>query len=162
LVQATNYADVRIHGLEVSANAPVVTRRGIVTVGVSSAFTRGTITKGINPLDGSTLDGAPADNITPIKVLAFGRFTETARGTRRLGSAAIDLAYVACGRFDGFWELRLGAWDVAAGSVLVEEAGGTVTGIDGRPLDLDAPTLVATNGLVQRAVLDVLAEVRRR
>jgi len=85
-----------------------------------------------------------------------------ARAVRRLGSAVIDLAYVACGRFDGFWELRLGAWDVAAGSVLVEEAGGTVTGIDGRPLDLDAPTLVATNGLVQRAVLDVLAEVRRR
>jgi outer membrane receptor protein involved in Fe transport len=78
LVQATNYADVRIHGLEVSANAPVVTRRGIVTVGVSSAFTRGTITEGINPLDGSALDGAPADNITPLKVLAFGRFTESA------------------------------------------------------------------------------------
>jgi len=78
LVQATNYADVRIHGLEVSANAPVLTRRGIVTVGVSSAFTRGTITEGINPLDGSALDGAPADNITPVKVLAFGRFTESA------------------------------------------------------------------------------------
>ena len=92
----------------------------------------------------------------------YAAFSVRARAVRRLGSAVIDLAYVACGRFDGFWELRLGAWDVAAGSVLVEEAGGTVTGIDGRPLDLDAPTLVATNGLVQRAVLDVLAEVRRR
>jgi myo-inositol-1(or 4)-monophosphatase len=91
----------------------------------------------------------------------YATFSVRARAVRRLGSAVIDLAYVACGRFDGFWELRLGAWDVAAGSVLVEEAGGTVTGIDGRPLDLDAPTLVATNGLVQQAVLDVLAEVRR-
>src|SRR5919109_37796 len=90
----------------------------------------------------------------------YAAFSLRARAVRRLGSAVIDLAYVACGRFDGFWELRLGAWDVAAGSVLVEEAGGTVTGIDGRPLDLEAPTLVATNGLVQQAVLDVLAEVR--
>jgi outer membrane receptor protein involved in Fe transport len=76
LVQATNYADVRIHGLELSADAPLVSRRGIVTLGVSGAFTRGTITKGINPLDGSSLDGEPADNITPVKVLAFGRFLE--------------------------------------------------------------------------------------
>ena len=78
LVQATNYADVRIHGLEVSADAPVVFRRGIVTLGASGAFTRGTITKGINPLDLSALDGAPADNITPLKVVVFARFTEPA------------------------------------------------------------------------------------
>jgi outer membrane receptor protein involved in Fe transport len=76
LVQATNYADVRIHGLEVSADAPFVSRRGIISVGGSGAFTRGTITKGINPLDGSALDGEPADNITPVKVIAFARFTE--------------------------------------------------------------------------------------
>jgi len=78
LVQATNYADVRIHGLEVSADAPVVFRRGIVTLGASGAFTRGTITKGINPLDLSALDGAPADNITPLKVVVFARYTEPA------------------------------------------------------------------------------------
>jgi outer membrane receptor protein involved in Fe transport len=76
LVQATNYADVRIHGLELSADVPVVFRRGIVTLGASGAFTRGTITKGINPLDLSALDGAPADNITPLKVIAFARYTE--------------------------------------------------------------------------------------
>ena len=76
LVQATNYADVRIHGIEVSADAPVVFRRGIVTLGASGAFTRGTITKGINPLDLSALDGAPADNITPVKVIAYARYTE--------------------------------------------------------------------------------------
>jgi outer membrane receptor protein involved in Fe transport len=78
LVQATNYADVRIHGLEVSADAPVVFRRGIVTLGASGAFTRGTITKGINPLDLSALDGAPADNITPLKVVVFARYTAPA------------------------------------------------------------------------------------
>jgi outer membrane receptor protein involved in Fe transport len=78
LVQATNYADVRIHGLELSADAPLVFRRGIVSFGASGAFTRGTITKGINPLDLSALDGAPADNITPVKVLVFARYTEPA------------------------------------------------------------------------------------
>jgi outer membrane receptor protein involved in Fe transport len=76
LVQTTNYADVRIHGLELSADAPLVIRQGIVTLSGSGAFMRGTITKGINPLDGSALDGEPADNITPVKVLAAVRFTE--------------------------------------------------------------------------------------
>jgi myo-inositol-1(or 4)-monophosphatase len=90
----------------------------------------------------------------------YAAFSVRARAVRRLGSAILDLAYVACGRFDAFWELQLGAWDVAAGSVLVEEAGGVVTGIDGGPLDVDAPTLVASNGRVHQAVLDVLREVR--
>ena len=70
LVQTTNYADVRIHGLELAADAPVITRPGILSFSASGAFTRGTITRGINPLDGSALDGEPADNITPLKVLA--------------------------------------------------------------------------------------------
>jgi hemoglobin/transferrin/lactoferrin receptor protein len=76
LVQTTNYADVRIYGLELSALAPVTLSRGVLTLSASGAFTRGTITKGINPLDGSALDGAPADNITPLKILAGVRFTE--------------------------------------------------------------------------------------
>lgn len=76
LVQATNYADVRIAGLEVSADAPVSLARGVLTLSGSGAFTRGTITQGINPLDRTALDGAPADNITPVKVLAAVRFTE--------------------------------------------------------------------------------------
>jgi myo-inositol-1(or 4)-monophosphatase len=90
----------------------------------------------------------------------YAAFSVRTRAVRRLGSAVLDLAYVACGRFDAFWELQLGAWDVAAGSLLVEEAGGIITGIDGRPLDVDAPTLVASNGLVHQAVLDVLRDVR--
>ncbi len=76
LVQATNYGDVRIHGLELSAKSARVFRQGVVTLSGSAAFTRGTITKGINPLDGKPLDGAPADNITPVKVLVGVRFTE--------------------------------------------------------------------------------------
>jgi len=76
LVQTTNYADVRIHGLELSAEAPLVFEHGIVTITASSAFTRGTITRGVNPLDGSALDGEPADNITPVKALAAARFTD--------------------------------------------------------------------------------------
>src|SRR3989449_11332591 len=90
----------------------------------------------------------------------YAAFSVRARAVRRMGSAVLDLAYVACGRFDGFWELRLGSWDVAAGSLLVEEAGGMITGIDGGPLDVDAPTLVASNGLVHHDVLRVLKEVR--
>jgi outer membrane receptor protein involved in Fe transport len=76
LVQTTNFADVRIHGVELSADAPLVFTQGVVTLSGSTAFMRGTITKGINPLDGSSLDGEPADNITPVKILAAVRFTE--------------------------------------------------------------------------------------
>jgi hemoglobin/transferrin/lactoferrin receptor protein len=76
LVQTTNYADVRIYGVELSADAPLAFRHGVLTLSGSSAFMRGTITKGINPIDGSSLDGEPADNITPVKVLAAARFTE--------------------------------------------------------------------------------------
>jgi len=76
LAQATNYADVRIGGVELSAASPLVVGRGVLTLSGSGAFTRGTITDGINPLDGKSLDGAPADNITPVKVLATARYTE--------------------------------------------------------------------------------------
>jgi myo-inositol-1(or 4)-monophosphatase len=90
----------------------------------------------------------------------YAAFSLRARAVRRLGSAAIDLAYVACGRFDAYWELRLGAWDVAAGAVLVEEAGGRVTGIDGHALDVNAPTLLASNGLIHDEMLAALQEIR--
>jgi outer membrane receptor protein involved in Fe transport len=76
LVQTTNYADVRIYGVELAADAPLAFKQGVLTLSGSSAFMRGTITKGINPIDGSSLDGEPADNITPVKILAAVRFTE--------------------------------------------------------------------------------------
>ena len=76
LAQATNYADVRIGGVELSADAPLSFAGGVLTLSGSSAFTRGTITHGVNPLDKTSLDGAPADNITPMKIVAAARFTE--------------------------------------------------------------------------------------
>jgi myo-inositol-1(or 4)-monophosphatase len=87
----------------------------------------------------------------------WGRFTVRAQAIRRCGSAALDLAYVACGRFDGFWEIKLKPWDMAAGALLVAEAGGRVTRLDGGPFVLDAPGIVASNGLVHEAMLGVLA-----
>ncbi|MEQ1756751.1 MAG: TonB-dependent receptor [Vicinamibacterales bacterium] len=76
LAQATNYADVRISGVELSGTSPITLGQGVLTLAASGAFTRGTITDGVDPLTGSSLDGAPADNITPVKVVASARFTE--------------------------------------------------------------------------------------
>ena len=87
----------------------------------------------------------------------WSRFIVRAQAIRRCGSAALDLAYVACGRFDGFWELKLNPWDVAAGALLVTEAGGRVTDLEGREFELTAPGIAATNGLIHAAMLDVLA-----
>jgi len=75
---------------------------------------------------------------------------------RRDGSAALDLCYLACGRFDGFWEFNLNSWDVAAGSLLVEEAGGKVTDLKGRPMPLDKQELWASNGRIHREFLELI------
>ena len=83
------------------------------------------------------------------------------QSVRETGSAVLDLAAVAAGRLDAYWELRLGPWDVAAGMVLVEEAGGRVTDPAGAPVDLNAPAVVASNGLIHDEILQVLREVRR-
>lgn len=83
-------------------------------------------------------------------------FLLTSRGVRRDGSAAIDLAYVACGRFDGFWEEGLNPWDVAAGKLLIEEAGGTVSYYDGSPFSIYTPPIVASNGTIHAEMLAVL------
>ncbi|HEU5320326.1 MAG TPA: inositol monophosphatase family protein [Methylomirabilota bacterium] len=91
----------------------------------------------------------------------YAAFSLRARAVRRLGSAVLYLSWLAAGRLDGYWELRVGAWDVAAGSLFVEEAGGRVTDLRGGPLDLDAPSLVATNGRIHEAMLGVLGEIRR-
>jgi len=78
---------------------------------------------------------------------------------RRAGSAALDLAYVAAGRFDGFWELKLHPWDTAAGCLLVREAGGTVTDLRGEAFLLTSPHVVASNGLIHDQILSVLQGV---
>jgi myo-inositol-1(or 4)-monophosphatase len=88
----------------------------------------------------------------------FTTFTMTAQAVRRDGSAAIDLAYVACGRFDGFWEDGLQPWDVAAGLLLVEEAGGLVTDFKAAPLSISTPKVLASNGLIHEAMIKVLGD----
>src|SRR5690348_10127196 len=80
-------------------------------------------------------------------------------GVRRCGSAAIDLAYVACGRLDGFWEFGLNPWDMAAGRLMVTEAGGNVSGMHGEPHELRGPDLVADNGLIHDEMLGLFAEI---
>jgi len=87
----------------------------------------------------------------------FADFIKRAQAVRRPGSAALDLCYVAVGRFDGFWELRLSPWDVAAGSLMVTEAGGRVTDLSGEPLRLSKPRIVASNGLIHDEMLRLLA-----
>jgi myo-inositol-1(or 4)-monophosphatase len=86
----------------------------------------------------------------------FRNFCVHAQAVRRDGSAALDLCYVACGRFDGFWELALSPWDTAAGTLIVAEAGGRVTAFEGRPFDVRRPEVVASNGLVHDEMLAVL------
>jgi len=83
-------------------------------------------------------------------------FLLRSRGVRRDGSAAIDMAYVACGRFDGFWEEGLNPWDVAAGKLLIEEAGGVVTYYDGSPFSIYSPPICASNGRIHKQMLEVL------
>ena len=97
----------------------------------------------------------------PRMVRAFGRFTELARGTRRLGSAALDLAYVAAGRLDVFWEEGLRSWDIAAGVMMVREAGGVVTRFDGSPLDLSGGEILACAPPLHEAARAVLQDARR-
>ncbi|MDE3128237.1 MAG: inositol monophosphatase [Gemmatimonadota bacterium] len=87
---------------------------------------------------------------------AFPEIMRATAGVRRAGAAALDLADVACGRFDGFWELSLAPWDVAAGILLVREAGGVVTGLDGRPAPVAHGPIVAGNPAVHAWLLDQL------
>jgi myo-inositol-1(or 4)-monophosphatase len=86
-------------------------------------------------------------------------FTLRSHGVRRDGSAALDLASVACGRFEGFWEFGLHSWDTAAGVLLVREAGGVVTRFDGQPYQLGDRELLATNGHVHAEMKKVAADI---
>ena len=95
-------------------------------------------------------------------VALFGEFLSRARGVRRLGSAALDLCYVAAGRFDGFWEQHLKPWDVSAGALIVQEAAGRITGMDGAPFDPAAGHLVASNDRLHEQMLSVIRDFRAR
>lgn len=116
---------------------------------------------GIDTLDRSLL----ATGFAPAVVLRsldnnienFHRFMKVAQAVRRPGSAVMDLCYTAMGRFEGFWEMKLKPWDLAAGVLIVEEAGGRVTRFDGAPFTIYGPEVLASNGLVHQAMIDVFA-----
>lgn len=93
-----------------------------------------------------------------IALAHWNALSYAAQGTRRDGSAAIDLCSVACGRYDGFYEDHLGPWDCGAGALIVTEAGGTVTNYDNSPFDPFQGAVIATNGLLHEAILRVLTE----
>ncbi|MES1023240.1 inositol monophosphatase family protein [Gloeocapsa sp. BRSZ] len=90
----------------------------------------------------------------------FCHLTHLTQGVRRSGSAALDLAYVACGRLDGYWERGLSPWDITAGIVLLEEAKGKVTAYDQSPFDMASGRILATNGYLHAALSDELLHVR--
>jgi myo-inositol-1(or 4)-monophosphatase len=101
------------------------------------------------------LDGPEGNNL-----MNWGNFVLRTQATRRDGAAALDLCYVAAGRFDGFWELNLQPWDIAAGALIVQEAGGTISDAYGRPFTVEGHDVVASNGLLHEKMLDVLAMSR--
>ena len=86
----------------------------------------------------------------------FVAFLMKAQAVRRMGSAALDLAYVACGRFDGFWEVSLHPWDMAAGVLIVEEAGGKVTNFAGGPMDIYNEELLSSNGRIHEEMIGIV------
>lgn len=87
----------------------------------------------------------------------FGRFANRCLGVRDRGAGALDLCYVACGRFDGYWEIDQSPWDIAAGGLIVEEAGGRMSGFRGNPFDIYGGETVASNGKIHDAMLAILA-----
>ena len=89
----------------------------------------------------------------------FIEFLKHARAIRRLGSAAIDFCYVANGVFDGFWEVSLHPWDLCAGKLIVEEAGGLVTNFDGKPINIYSKQILASNSFIHQKMIEVLNSV---
>ncbi len=100
-----------------------------------------------------------ADN-HDLNIRFYYRFTQLSHGIRRAGSAALDLCSVAAGRFEGFWELKLNPWDKAAGTLMVTEAGGRVSDLAGKPFELLADEVVASNGRIHDPMCKVFLEVR--
>ena len=169
----TNYA----HGFPVFNVSIAFERAGEVIVGVVYDPMRGelfTAVKGegaylngkklsvsaTSELDKSLLaTGFPYDIRTSRRnnLNNFSNLAVRVQAIRRAGAAALDLAYVACGRFDGFWELKLKPWDLGAGALIVEEAGGRVTGFDGSPLSIYDGDIVVSNGIIHGEILEVLA-----
>lgn len=115
-------------------------------------------------LDALLVTGSPYnvhETAAPVVEL-FGEFIARAQAVLRLGSAALDLCYVAAGRMDGFWEERLKPWDVAAGALMVQEAGGQITAIDGSAFDVRKASLIASNGRIHGEMLRTVEHYRAR
>ena len=89
-------------------------------------------------------------------ITRYGNCLKAAQGLRRLGSAALDLCYVACGRFEGFWEQNLKPWDTAAGALIAAQAGGQVTTFSSHPYTVDQTEILATNGHIHKEMLELL------
>jgi len=172
----TNYA----HGLPLFAVSIALERAGVVELGVAydpnldECFVaergKGATLNGepIQVSNCTTLDqsllvtGFPYDirTTTETNLPEYATLSLRAQAVRRLGSAVLDLCYVASGRLDAFWELSLGPWDMAAGGLIVLEAGGRVTNVLGGPWRLQGPGVLASNGHIHEAVLEGLAATR--
>jgi myo-inositol-1(or 4)-monophosphatase len=115
-------------------------------------------------VDAMLVTGFPYDVHSRIEEIVglFGEFVGRARAVRRLGSAAIDLCYVAAGRMDGFWESDLKPWDIAGGALIVAEAGGRVTNMDGSAFASRGRHVLASNGLLHDAMLEIIRTFRSR
>jgi myo-inositol-1(or 4)-monophosphatase len=173
----TNYA----HGLPIFAVSIALERAGEVVVGVVYDPMRDE-TFVAERGGGAALNGEPirvSETEEPIRALIatglpydrermpeamelFGRFAALSRGMRRLGAAALDLCYVACGRLDGYYERGIWPWDIAAGSLILEEAGGEITGYRGDALELGGKEVVASNGRLHEAMIGLTGEDDRR
>ena len=169
----TNFA----HGLPIFSVSIGVQKNGITIAGVvydvmqnviysagagSGAFaneTRIKVNTNSNIARALLVTGFPY-NITENPENAFEKFTamtKSSRGVRRLGSAAIDLCYVAKGVFEGFWEVYLHPWDICAGKLIVEEAGGIVTGFKGEKIDIFSNKILASNNVIHNEIIEILS-----
>ncbi|MBE9203668.1 inositol monophosphatase [Synechocystis salina LEGE 06099] len=170
----TNFA----HGYPVSCVSIGLLVQGIPTVGVIYNPFRQELFRAASSL-GATLNRQPIQVSTTtslaksllvsgfaydrVKTLdnnypEFCHLTHLTQGVRRSGSAAIDLTDVACGRLDGYWERGINPWDIAAGIVIVQEAGGVISSYDGSPLDLKTGRILATNGKIHHELSQALAD----
>lgn len=168
----TNYA----HGYPLYAVSIALEARGMVEVGVvyvpvldemfaavrgcgaSLNGERARVSETAALIDAMVCTGFAYDPaLRPENLPAWSTFVAEAQAVRRDGAAALDLCYVACGRYDGLWERELSPWDVAAGALIVAEAGGMITDYRGGTLDIFAREVVASNGLIHGQMLDLLA-----
>lgn len=171
----TNFA----HGLPIWAISIALENKGKIVLGIvydptrkemfyaikgGGAFLNGkriNVSK-VNELDQSLLvTGFPYDirSAKDNNLNHFSNFAVRAQAVRRLGSAALDLCYTACGRFDGYWELKLSPWDQAAGSLILSEAGGRITDFAGKKFSIYGDEVLGTNGLLHQQMMVILNAV---